>query len=82
MKICKRHLRSRYEIEIPIFLFELEKITTKKPNPAAAEKLVASLLTWFKAPSARQKQYAQRLRYGLLHYNSRQPHTPSYVSEE
>ncbi|MBK8418055.1 MBL fold metallo-hydrolase [Candidatus Villigracilis saccharophilus] len=33
---------------------KLDKITTKKPNPAAIEKLVASLLTWFKAPAARQ----------------------------
>ena len=51
---------------------KLDKITTKKANPAATEKLVASLLTWFKAPAARQKQFAQRLRYGLLHYNVRQ----------
>lgn len=55
---------------------KLEKLTAKKPNPAAIEKLVTSLLTWFKAPAARQKQFAQRLRYGLLHYNSR----PSQVS--
>ncbi|MCC7119162.1 MAG: MBL fold metallo-hydrolase [Anaerolineales bacterium] len=61
---------------------KLEKSTAKKPNPAAIEKLVASLLAWFKAPSLKQKQYAQRLRYGLLHYNSRQPQVPSYSPEE
>jgi glyoxylase-like metal-dependent hydrolase (beta-lactamase superfamily II) len=55
---------------------KLEKITAKKPNPAALEKMVNSLLPWFKVPAARQKQFAQRLRYGLLHYNSR----PSHVS--
>ncbi len=55
---------------------KLDKVTAKKTNPAAIEKLVASLLTSFKAPAARQKQFAQRLRYGLLHYNSR----PSHVS--
>ena len=60
---------------------KLEKITTKKPNPAATEKLVTSLLTWFKAPSARQKQYGQRLRYGLLHYNSRQHYVASHPHE-
>lgn len=60
---------------------KLDKITTKKPNPAATEKLVNSLLTWFKAPAARQKQYAQRLRYGLLHYNSRQHHSTSRSNE-
>lgn len=61
---------------------KLDKVTTKKPNPAAVEKLVASLLTWFKAPSARQKQFAQRLRYGLLHYNARQHHIPSHTIED
>lgn len=61
---------------------KLNKSTTKKPNPAAVEKLVTSLLTWFKAPSARQKQFAQRLRYGLMHYNTRQHHTPSHTIED
>jgi glyoxylase-like metal-dependent hydrolase (beta-lactamase superfamily II) len=61
---------------------KLDKITTKKPNPAATEKLVASLLTKFKAPSARQKQFAQRLRYGLLHYNARQSYSAGNSSED
>jgi glyoxylase-like metal-dependent hydrolase (beta-lactamase superfamily II) len=61
---------------------KLDKVTTKKPNPAATEKLVTTLLTWFKAPAARQKQFAQRLRYGLLHYNVRQNHSPSQSSED
>ncbi len=60
----------------------LNKMTGKKPNPAVVEKLVASLLTWFKAPAARQKQFAQRLRYGLLHYNARQYHTPTHNFED
>lgn len=61
---------------------KLNKLTGKKPNPATVEKLVASLLTWFKAPAARQKQFAQRLRYGLLHYNARQYHTPTHNFED
>jgi len=61
---------------------KMGKITTKKPNPAVAEKLVTSLMTWFKTPAARQKQYAQRLRYGLLHYNLRQDHTFNAPPEE
>ena len=61
---------------------KLDKITTKKPNPAATEKLVTTLLTWFKAPAARQKQFAQRLRYGLLHYNVRQNHSTSQANED
>ncbi|MDP1546615.1 MAG: hypothetical protein Q8L87_11385 [Anaerolineales bacterium] len=60
---------------------KMDRGTAKKPNPAAIEKLVASLLTWFKAPAARQKQFAQRLRYGLSHYNTRQ-HLASGQSEE
>jgi glyoxylase-like metal-dependent hydrolase (beta-lactamase superfamily II) len=60
---------------------KLERLTTRKPKPATTEKMVASLMTWFKVPAARQKQYSQRLRYGLLHYNSRQYHTPSHVNE-
>jgi len=61
---------------------KLNKSTSKKPNPAAVEKMVTTLLTWFKAPAARQKQFAQRLRYGLLHYNARQYHTPSSTVED
>jgi glyoxylase-like metal-dependent hydrolase (beta-lactamase superfamily II) len=61
---------------------KMDKVTTKKPNPAATEKLVASLLTWFKAPAARQKQFAQRLRYGLLHYNVRQNQSASQTNED
>jgi glyoxylase-like metal-dependent hydrolase (beta-lactamase superfamily II) len=55
---------------------KMDKLKSKKPNPATIEKMVNSLLAWFKAPAARQKQFAQRLRYGLLHYNSR----PSHIS--
>jgi glyoxylase-like metal-dependent hydrolase (beta-lactamase superfamily II) len=61
---------------------KLDKVTTKKANPAATEKLVASLLTWFKAPAARQKQFAQRLRYGLLHYNVRQYRSSGQSDED
>jgi glyoxylase-like metal-dependent hydrolase (beta-lactamase superfamily II) len=60
---------------------KLDKITAKKPNPAAIEKLVTSLLTWFKAPAARQKQFAQRLRYGLIHYNARPSHVSGQFNE-
>jgi glyoxylase-like metal-dependent hydrolase (beta-lactamase superfamily II) len=60
---------------------KLDKVMTKKVNPAATEKLVASLLTWFKAPAARQKQFAQRLRYGLIHYNSRPSHVSGQFNE-
>ncbi|MBI3161576.1 MAG: MBL fold metallo-hydrolase [Chloroflexi bacterium] len=61
---------------------KLNRMTTKKPKPAVTEKLVASLLTWFKAPAVRQKQFAQRLRYGLLHYNSRPSHVSGQFNED
>lgn len=61
---------------------KLNKITAKKPNPATVEKMVTSLLTWFKAPAARQKQFAQRLRYGLTHYNARQNHSAPVQNED
>jgi glyoxylase-like metal-dependent hydrolase (beta-lactamase superfamily II) len=61
---------------------KLDKVMAKKPKPAATEKLVTSLLTWFKAPAARQKQFAQRLRYGLLHYNSRPNHASGQFNED
>lgn len=61
---------------------KLDKGAAKKPNPATIEKMIVSLLTWFKAPAARQKQFAQRLRYGLLHYNTRQYLTTSQSEED
>ena len=61
---------------------KLDKVTSKKPKPAVVEKMVTSLLTSFKAPAARQKQYAQRLRYGVLHYNARQHHITSQSDED
>lgn len=61
---------------------KLDKGAAKKPNPATIEKMIVSLMTWFKAPAARQKQFAQRLRYGLLHYNTRQYLTTSQSEED
>lgn len=52
-------------------LKKLEKLTKKKPAGDMVEGLIPSLLSNFKASAARQKQYAQRLRYGLKHYYSK-----------
>ena len=54
---------------------KLDKLVVKKPKPSSIEKLVESLLSWFKTPAARHKQYAQRLRYGIHHYNTRHHHS-------
>jgi glyoxylase-like metal-dependent hydrolase (beta-lactamase superfamily II) len=52
----------------------LEKLSKKKQKPDMTESLVQPLSSKFKAPSARQKQYSQRLRYGLKHYYARHYH--------
>ena len=49
-------------------LKKIEKLSTKKQAADMIEGLIQPLLLNFKAPAARQKQYAQRLRYGLKHY--------------
>jgi glyoxylase-like metal-dependent hydrolase (beta-lactamase superfamily II) len=56
---------------------KVEKLGGKKATPAAVDKLADQLLKDFKAPAARQKQYAHRLRYGLNHYYARHYHASS-----
>ncbi|RPJ27270.1 MAG: hypothetical protein EHM33_08650 [Chloroflexi bacterium] len=56
---------------------KVEKLGNKKSSPAAVDKLADQLLKDFKAPAARQKQYAHRLRYGLNHYYARHYHSTS-----
>ncbi len=55
----------------------VDKLGSKKSAPAAVDKLADQLLKDFKAPAARQKQYAHRLRYGLNHYYIRHYHSGS-----
>ena len=49
----------------------LEKLSQKKQKPDMTESLVQPLLSNFKVPAARQKQFSHRLRYGLRHYYTR-----------
>jgi len=53
---------------------DLEKLANKSAAPEATEKLINNLLALTKTPAARQKQFAQRLRYGLRHYYTRHYH--------
>ncbi len=46
----------------------LESLAKRHAGPDAVESLVGPLITGLKAPSHRQKQYAQRLAYGLRQY--------------
>jgi len=59
----------------------LEKLSQKKPKPDMTEGLVQPLLSHFKAPAARQKQYSHRLRYGLRHYYMRHYQSSSNSDE-
>lgn len=51
---------------------KLEKLSQKKQKAEIEGNLIQQLLSNFKASAVRQKQYAQRLRYGLKHYYARQ----------
>lgn len=63
-------------------LSRMEKLAARGGGPEAVEGLVAPLLGGFKAPAARQGQYAQRLRYGLNRYFIRHYRPSSLSSEE
>jgi glyoxylase-like metal-dependent hydrolase (beta-lactamase superfamily II) len=61
----------------------LAKLAAKHAAPDAVEALIQPLLNPIKANASRQKQYAQRLRYGLRHYYARHYHrTDTAESEE
>jgi glyoxylase-like metal-dependent hydrolase (beta-lactamase superfamily II) len=63
-------------------LSKLEKLAAKKSPPDAVENLVPHLLSSFKVPSGRQRQYTHRLRYGLTRYYTRHYHPGSSTGEE
>jgi cyclase len=50
---------------------KLERLSKKKHTTDPTESLAQSLLSFFKIPASLQKQYVQRLRYGLQYYYSR-----------
>jgi len=61
-------------------LKKLEKLAAKQAPPEAIESLAQSMMPNFKASGARLKQYARRLRYGMLHYYSRHYHTGNNIT--
>ena len=60
----------------------MEKLAAREAAPEATEKLVDGLLVHYKAPSAKQKHFAQRLRYGLLHYYIRHYQPSNHPQDE
>ena len=49
----------------------LEKLSGRKQKPDMTESLIQPLASKFRAPASRQKQFNERLRYGLRHYYAR-----------
>lgn len=60
----------------------LEKLAARNAAPEATEKLVEHFVSGYKAPAARLKHYAQRLRYGLHHYYVRHYHPTNGADDE
>jgi glyoxylase-like metal-dependent hydrolase (beta-lactamase superfamily II) len=60
----------------------LERLGARKAAPEATENLVHTLAASFRGSAVRQKHFAQRLRYGLLHYYTRHYHPSSHPGEE
>jgi cyclase len=63
---------------------KLEALGHKQAGPDAIEGLIQPLMTSVKAPAEKQKQYVQRLAYGMRHYFERhyRPAGSSEVEEE
>jgi cyclase len=68
--VTQQNVRTQMDILKRIY-DKVDKLAKKKPANPATDKLADSILKDFKAPAARQRQYLQRLRYGLLHYYAR-----------
>jgi cyclase len=65
--VNQQAIRSQIEILKRIH-DKVDKMGKKKPAVPATDKLADQIVKDFKAPAARQRQYLQRLRYGLHHY--------------
>lgn len=73
----------RHQIEVLKRIYDrVEKIGKKKTTANVTDKIADQLLKGFKAPAARQKQYAHRLRYGLHYYYVRHYQPPSRLTLE
>jgi hypothetical protein len=59
----------------------LEKLSKRKQKPDMTESLVQPLTSKFKASAALQKQFSERLRYGLQQYYARHYQTSEKKEE-
>lgn len=70
------------QLELITFIHgKLEKMAARGSHADSTEKLVEPIVSKFKSSTARHKQYAQRLRYGLRHYYARHYHMGSAAEE-
>lgn len=60
----------------------LAQLKEQGSAPDATQNLVTGLLKGFQIPAGKEAQYANRLRYGLYHYYTRNHHPTSQESEE
>jgi len=60
----------------------LEKLAARKAHPDATEQLIEPLLKRLKFPAARNKQFAQRLRFGLHAHYARRYHAATRSDED
>lgn len=60
----------------------IEKMSARNAAPETTDRLVEGLLGGYKVPAARQKNFAQRLRYGLRHYYVRHYHPINGADDE
>jgi len=73
----------RHQIEVLKRIHDrVEKIGKKKTTANVTDKIADQLLKGFRAPAARQRQYAHRLRYGLHYYYVRHYQPPSRLTLE
>ena len=69
--VSPQTIRSQLDILKKIYT-KIEALGKKRTTaPTVTDKLADQVLKEFKAPAAKQQQYAQRLRYGLRNYYSR-----------
>jgi glyoxylase-like metal-dependent hydrolase (beta-lactamase superfamily II) len=64
-------------------LKRLEKLAAKKAKPDATESIISHGMGNYRVPAARQRQFTQRLRYGLYYYYVRHYHASNtHAGEE
>jgi len=80
--VTPQAVRSQYDV-LKYIHEKVEALAKKRSSVIATEKLAENVLKEFKAPAAKHKQYAHRLRHGLQNYYIRhyQPSSRNLAEE-